>query len=587
MELEVGASGRLTFVTAPSAEWSRPEDLVGETLEGRYRVLRLLGRGGMGAVYEARHLRLDKRVAVKVLYPSLASDERERKRFLREARAATKIRNPHVVEILDFGDHPTTFFVMAFLEGRDLSWLIRNEIKLAWPRAREIMLQILDALAAAHRQGIIHRDMKPANVFVEQRPDGTDNVTVLDFGIAKVSQSSPDTHGITRTNELVGTVTYMSPEQALARPVDGRSDIYSCGIVLYKMLTGRAPFFGSSEYQVLDAHVRQPPPPVRGLAPNTPEEVERIILKALEKNPNDRFSSMDEFAAALRSVDSAGTFETTQPGGQLVVQSPAVSGPSGEQAATVPRTIPVSQSEPTGTVHVWGERGVPGQPASWSATPAIQSGSIGTSSAGRYVRIGLIGGVAVLAAGFGLAAFFASREDVASVRTASVAKPVSSVNGAGAQLDRALDSPAPAEPPPPVVEPVVAPSQTPEAFDEPEAAQDVLPPVEEMEPETPVSESVSGEPSSPTQTKSSATGSKTRSPRKKKVAKDDTVLRRLKAAAERCASPTPVRVKFQIMPSGKPGLITTEPGNRCVERAVSSTTFASRDRPARKDFLLE
>jgi len=284
---------------------SGPEDLVGETLEGRFRIVRLLGVGGMGAVYEARHVRLNARVAVKVLNQRLAQDERQRKRFLREAQAAARICSEHVITIMDFGEAPVAFFVMEYLDGRDLGKVLRHEGKLEWTRVRKLALQATRALAAAHQVGIVHRDVKPPNIFLLER-DGVEFVKMLDFGIAKVAESSPDTRDLTRTDEVMGTVSYISPEQARASRIDPRTDVYSLGVVLFELVTGMQPFTGTSPYQIIDQHVRRPPPAPRSLEPTVPRAVEDLILRALAKDPSDRFQGMDEFAIAIERTSDEG-----------------------------------------------------------------------------------------------------------------------------------------------------------------------------------------------------------------------------------------------------------------------------------------
>lgn len=279
--------------------------LVGRVLGGRYDVIRLLGRGGMGEVYEGNHRLLHKRVAIKVLGSSLAAEENQRKRFLREARSANQIDHENVVSILDFGDDEPTYFVMEFLEGEDLHALVNREGGLRWTRARGIILQICAALAAAHARGIVHRDVKPSNCFVLRKGGRADFVKVLDFGIAKVTESDAAATGLTRTHELMGTVAYMAPEQALGEEVDARTDIYALGVVIYEMLSGKLPFSGTNSYKVLDQHVRKPPPPPTFVDATIPPEVAPLILKALEKDPANRFQSMDELAEAVARIGTA------------------------------------------------------------------------------------------------------------------------------------------------------------------------------------------------------------------------------------------------------------------------------------------
>ena len=321
------AASNLAEEAPASAEpMQEPEpDLTGTTLE-RYRLLRRLGVGGMGAVYEAEHVQLHKRFAVKMLRAELAQNELFRRRFLREARAASAVSHPHIVDISDFGETPNgrVFFVMELLEGRDLQSLLDAEGRLSWPRTQEILLQVASALEAAHRQGVIHRDIKPSNCYlVESAADDNEVfVKVLDFGIAKISNSlDKATSHLTSTQEIFGTIAYMSPEMAIGIHDNFRSDIYSLGVMMYRMLVGELPFSEGNAFQILSQHVHDPPPRPRDKQPSIPEGVEAIILKALAKNPNERFSSMGEFKRALQrgSLDVSGehvALQTTMLPGQ-------------------------------------------------------------------------------------------------------------------------------------------------------------------------------------------------------------------------------------------------------------------------------
>lgn len=290
--------------------WERPNDLLGEILEGRYELLRLLGEGGMGAVYEARHIRLDSRVAVKVLRPDFAQDERQRKRFLREARAANLIQHDNVVNISDFGEDPTTFFVMEMLEGLDLSGLLEAG-PMSWERFKPIAIQAVAALTAAHQAGVIHRDLKPSNIFVVPRDDGSDAVKVLDFGIAKVIDSMAESGGVTRTSEVIGTVSYMAPEQAVAGPVDVRTDVYSMGITMFEVLTGRLPFIGATAFEVMDRHLRAERPSLRDLVPGIPEDLDTLVQRAMAREPDERFQTMAELLEALERIPAIDTLTST------------------------------------------------------------------------------------------------------------------------------------------------------------------------------------------------------------------------------------------------------------------------------------
>ncbi len=288
----------------------------------RYRVLRKLEAGGMGTVYEAEQIRLGKRVAIKVLRPEVTHNETAVRRFEREARLASRIRHRNVVELLDFGvEQDTAYYVMELLDGRNLATALRTEGRIPWSRARSILLQIARALQAAHREGVIHRDVKPGNCFLLPAEDEDEGelVKVLDFGIAKLEDAFDSDGQLTKTTELLGTAAYMSPEQAQGQPVGARSDVYSLGILAYQILTGRLPFHDESSFNVLRMHVSEPPRPPRSVAPAIPERVEAAVLRALAKEPDDRFESMEAFKVALAQVpastvgSSTALFEAPEP----------------------------------------------------------------------------------------------------------------------------------------------------------------------------------------------------------------------------------------------------------------------------------
>ncbi|WAS92923.1 serine/threonine protein kinase [Nannocystis punicea] len=275
-------------------------DLVGSLLLGRYQVLERIGDGGMGAVYLAEHTTILKKFAIKVLSAQLSLREDHVDRFMREARAASMINHPNVVEITDFGKTPDgqPFFVMEYLQGKDLAQVL-GEGSLAWKRARPILLQVCSALQAAHEQGIVHRDIKPGNILLVKRGSTAEHVKVLDFGIAKVQTHDPDVKGLTQSGVIVGTPEYMSPEQGWGQSVDHRGDIYALGVLLYELLTSKIPFSGSTMMEVLNRHMFEVPD-IRH--PNIPEEVGAIILKAMQKDRSLRFQSMNEVAAAIEAV---------------------------------------------------------------------------------------------------------------------------------------------------------------------------------------------------------------------------------------------------------------------------------------------
>lgn len=279
-------------------------------VEGRYQVIRKLGSGGMGAVYEALQVRLRKRVALKVLRPELASHDTAVKRFLREARAASSIEQRNVVDIIDFGELPggAVYYVMEYLEGEDLSDLLKRQGRLSWARARNIFLQVVRALKAAHESGIVHRDIKPANVFIVagKTDEGPDFIKVLDFGIAKTDNASPETQGLTGTSELMGTAYYMAPEQANGEQADARTDIYAFGVLMFEVLTGRVPFEDANAFKVLFRHTTEAPPAPRQFAPELPPSVEALVLESLAKRREDRPQSMRALEGQLLSIDEQG-----------------------------------------------------------------------------------------------------------------------------------------------------------------------------------------------------------------------------------------------------------------------------------------
>jgi len=289
----------------PAAEPGSGDPYVGTTIADRYRVISKLGEGGMGVVYLAEHVFIEKRVALKILSEDFARKAELVARFMQEAKAASKIGHENIVDITDFGETASgsVFFAMEFLDGKDLAGHIKSDGAMSFDRAKHIMNQICRALGAAHSKGIIHRDMKPENVYLVSREGRADFVKVLDFGIAKMSALDEGGSRLTRTGMIFGTPEYMSPEQAKGDKPDHRVDIYAAGCILYEMLTGDVPFHAETFMGVLTKHMFEDPQPPSQRNPNAviPPDVEAVCMRALAKDRDQRFQTMKEMAVALEA----------------------------------------------------------------------------------------------------------------------------------------------------------------------------------------------------------------------------------------------------------------------------------------------
>ena len=379
--------------------------MLGQTIDGKYQIVRLLGQGGMGAVYEATHLGTGRRVAVKVIIPGAPISRDAILRFQREARAAGVIESQHIVQVLDTGidrEQGVPFMVMEYLVGEDLQKLGERIGALAPDLALRIGAQACSGLHKAHEARVIHRDIKPANLFLARRDDSDVVVRILDFGIAKVKEDqltgAPD-QALTRTGSMMGSPLYMSPEQAVgSKAIDHRTDVWSLGAVLYEVLTGRSPHHSAQTLgQLIMAICSAPPLPLTQVAPSVPREVADIVQRALRLDPNERFQSAAEMRDAIRQLLPSGTNVTES----MLVPAPA----------TLSTSQPLLQAVATGA------------PAQSTADPFTRTANKPAGKKPLLAGVGVVAGLGVGAAAFW---FMGARTDGAATGTepsAAVAAP--------------------------------------------------------------------------------------------------------------------------------------------------------------------
>jgi Serine/threonine protein kinase len=321
--------------------------LVGTVLEGAYRITRLIGEGGMGAVYEAVQLRLNKRVAIKLMARDLAANHEALARFHREAEITSHLGHPHLVNVVDFGQAESgePYLVMEYLEGEDLDHRLRRVGRMPIEAASHVVKQVASALSAAHGQGVVHRDLKPGNVFLVQIPGEPDFVKVLDFGISKMKAARTQ---LTNASAVMGTPNYMSPEQAtgVVEEIDHHADQWALACIAWEMLLGRGPFVADDVAAILYQIINLDPHPLAPRVPGLPPAVERALRRALSKRPAERFSSMREFSRAFE----AAAF--------------------GRPADATPTPVLVSPATPSGATIAYGKTPAPATPARPPAAPA-------------------------------------------------------------------------------------------------------------------------------------------------------------------------------------------------------------------------
>ena len=288
------------------------------TVIAGYRIEERIGRGGMGVVYRAQHLNLQRRAAIKIIAPDLAESEGFRERFTREARIAAALQHPNIVTVYDAGEvDGLLYLAMQFIKGEDLSAILRADGRLRPYRAIDVCRQVASALDAAHAMGLIHRDVKPANVLIEGR-----NAFLTDFGLTKQAGTNAQ---LTRAGDVVGTIHYVAPEQIEGRKVSARSDVYALGCLLYHCLSGQVPFAHETDVAVIYAHLSEQPPNLSDLRPELPEGLDAVMAKALDKSPDRRFPSCGDMISAARAViDAAGPLSETIPPRASAVAAPEI-----------------------------------------------------------------------------------------------------------------------------------------------------------------------------------------------------------------------------------------------------------------------
>ncbi|HET6333378.1 MAG TPA: protein kinase [Polyangiales bacterium] len=422
-----------------------PPAVIGDVIADKYSVERIVGEGGMGVVYAARHLELDQRVAIKFLLPEIAQQGMAAERFRREARAAARIRGEHVCRVLDVGTlRGIPYMVMEYLDGRDLANELERRGRLPPEEAVGYVLEACDAVAEAHAAGIVHRDIKPANLFLATRSDGSRHVKVLDFGVSKsLVDSSSGQHALTVTSSVVGSPLYMSPEQLdSARDVDRRTDIWALGVVLFEFLTGRTPFSGDSIPQLVNSVLHDLPPSFASCEVTAPDGLEVALARALAKVRDQRYGSVAEFVSALAPYASrhgalsvrmsrgiAGTLSSGPMPGPGMDSQPIVTVGGARGSVTASRVTQAADGSENGA----GVSQVP--PAPWQQR---------TTDRGRRSRQGLVLGALVLLAGSGFLVYrFALQHDAGPPTANSTGSP-----GQPGTLAPAPTTPSPSEPKP-------------------------------------------------------------------------------------------------------------------------------------------
>src|SRR5689334_21088434 len=294
----------------PASPRSGQQNLTGALLDGRYRIIMKVGEGGMSFVYLATDIATQERYAIKVLSAALSQDTNAMARLKREASLGMRLAHPNICHIMRLGEteEGIVYVVMPFVEGEVLSDRTNRLGRLDLPMVVQFVRDSAEGLSLAHSLKIVHRDLKPENVIVCKRPEGSEFAVVMDFGLAKERKAEGELQKLTATGIILGTPEFMSPEQLRGRPLDGRTDIYSLGLMTYEMLTGKLPFQGRTQQEMMIARLKSDPTPLRKMRPelDLPESVEKVLNKAMQRSPDDRYQTAVEFAEALTSAASGG-----------------------------------------------------------------------------------------------------------------------------------------------------------------------------------------------------------------------------------------------------------------------------------------
>ncbi len=447
---------------------------IGETLAGKYTVERVLGVGGMGVVVAAKHIHLGERVAIKFLLPHALVRPDVVERFLREGKAAAKMKSEHIARVRDTGtlDSGAPYLVMEYLDGQDLSALLRDKGTLPMEVAVDYVLQACEALADAHAAGVIHRDLKPGNLFLARRNDGTTAIKIIDFGISKLGVTgepgAPESGAgeMTQTAMMMGSPFYMAPEQmASARDVDARSDIWSLGIILHTLLTGTPPFKAPSVMEIFEL-ILAGAPPLRRALPTAPEGLEAILLKCLQRDRAQRYDNVAELAAALVPFGPAGARESADRSARILrvnsgkgssppppLEPPRLAG-SGTPAALVdgkPLEPPAAASLPEAPIA--GKSTSTTGDANASQGPWNRTGEPAPRRSSRSILA--IGGAVAVAVAAGIFAFTRSASPPSSAVSPTAEPAITAAATAPAAATSPRDALAPT-----VAPAVVAPSAT-------------------------------------------------------------------------------------------------------------------------------